>query len=269
MGTDAGWVDRLDVDRIEEAASGCVIGRRVVVYQSTRSTNDIAWEYAKGAESDGLVVFAEEQSGGRGRRGNKWLSSAGQSLLCSVIVSGVSAGAELLTLASAVATAEAIREYAGVSARIKWPNDVMVGGKKICGILVESRAIAGRKVFVVGIGINCHQGEDFFGSEELRMPGTSVDLAMGEVCDRNELAGVLLRKLDVWVGKMQADEKAVIDGWGRLSSQLGEYVTVEHNNRRYSGICAGVDPVEGLILRLDGGAVRMFEAGQTTIVKHS
>ena len=117
--------DLLDVDVIEAEIGTKLVGTRVLVYKSTASTNDIAWEYAANKANSGLAVFAESQSAGRGRHGNKWLSAPGQSVLLSILLKNFSCSAELITLAAAVATAQAISKVAGLdraAARIKWPS---------------------------------------------------------------------------------------------------------------------------------------------------
>ena len=177
----------LDVDRIELARRGAVIGHRVVVFKSTGSTNDIAWGYAGNAGHHGLCVLAEEQRRGRGRRGRSWTSGAGESILCSILLLDTAIEAELLTLTAAVATAAAIQNFCGLNAGIKWPNDILVNGKKLGGILVEKRDIGGRMCFVVGIGINCNQTAAAFEGLDLRTPATSLCIESGAVVDRSGL----------------------------------------------------------------------------------
>ncbi|MHC4487543.1 MAG: biotin--[acetyl-CoA-carboxylase] ligase, partial [Planctomycetota bacterium] len=121
-------IDLLDPDRIKANLRTARIGRKILVYDSTTSTNDIAAEYAKNRENDGLAIFAREQTAGRGRAGTKWLSGKGDSILCSVVLSDSKYNAELLSLACAVAAAEAIGKIGQSEARIKWPNDIILNG---------------------------------------------------------------------------------------------------------------------------------------------
>jgi BirA family biotin operon repressor/biotin-[acetyl-CoA-carboxylase] ligase len=261
-------VDSLDVDIIEEGLSPAIVGSRVLVYKSTSSTNDIAWEYARNPINDGLAVFSESQSSGRGRRGNKWLSADGMSILCSILLIDFPAQPELLTTLSAVAVAEAIATHCQLDARIKWPNDVMINNKKIAGILLETKPGSTGNNYVIGIGVNVHQPTEFFESNELQMPATSLDLETGNYVDRNQLAARVLKSFDSWLHTVKSDPSRIITRWTSLSTQLGSHVTVEYDQQRFSGNCIGVDPASGLILQLDGGGVRMFHAAQTTIVKH-
>jgi BirA family biotin operon repressor/biotin-[acetyl-CoA-carboxylase] ligase len=188
--------------------------------------------------------------------------------LCSIFLTDYQYSPELLTLASAVAVAQAINRRCQLDARLKWPNDIIIRGKKVAGILLESRITGGRIDYVIGVGINCHQREDFFQKHEFQMPPTSIDIESSTFVDRNSLAAELLASFDEWLTTAQTGSEKIIDTWHRLSSQLGHRVTVEYNQKRFSGNCIGVDPAEGLILQLDDGGVRMFDAAHTTIVKH-
>lgn len=261
-------VDVLDVDVIEGMLTPAIVGRKVLVYKSTSSTNDVAWEFARNTANDGLAVFAETQSSGRGRRGNKWLSADSQSILCSILLIDFPVGPELMTTASAIAVAEAIISECPVDARLKWPNDVMINGKKAAGILLESRPGGKWNNYVIGIGLNVRQPKEFFDNVELLMPATSLDIETDSFNDRNRLAGKILGSFDRWLEIAKWNPKKIVDRWTSLSIQLGTYVTVEYNQQRFSGNCIGVDPAAGLILQLDKGGVRMFDAAHTTIVKH-
>ncbi len=274
--------DRLDPDRISVKLKTRRIGRKVLVYERTASTNDVAAEYARNPDHDGLVVFAEEQTAGRGRTGAQWQSPYGESLLFSVLLIGRAMENELLSLTCAVAIAEALGDVGGRRAQIKWPNDVLLAGKKICGILVESRRVArppeslsspsratsdeGRGTTVIGIGINCHQGTESF-PPELRDSATSLDLVGGARCDRITLARRTLASLDQWLRTAEKDKDRVIETWSSLSTQLGQRVTLSYNGRTFTGHCIGIDPADGLILQLDRGGVRMFDAAHTHTVR--
>ncbi len=259
--------DKLDVDIIGENLDTQVVGSDVLIFQSTASTNDIAWEHSTNPDNNGLCVFAENQTAGRGRRGNKWLSASGQSLLCSVLFTAPHLTAEGVTLGSAVATALAISETASLQAKIKWPNDIIVNGKKIAGILVESRRTHNSLTYVIGIGINCHQNETFFDDEDLAMPATSIDNETQQFIDRNSLATQLITKLDHWLQVASNDIDSVVNQWKILSTQLLGHVTLEFNQKRFSGNCIGIDPAKGLILQMEDGQEKIFNATQTTIVK--
>jgi len=261
----------LDVDQIEAARENSRIGKKIVLFQSTASTNDIAWEYAANLENDGLCVLAESQYKGRGRRGRVWYSEPRQSILCSVLLTKTAAPAEMLTLTAGVAAAEAIIDHCKVSCRIKWPNDILIQNQKVAGILTEKQTLNGSDVFVIGIGINCHQTAKAFAGYDLKIPATSLAIETGQDMDRTKLVCVLLNKLEYWLNQISVPKSGsddpVTERWLQLSGMLGRPVTVECDGVRHSGFCRGVDPVKGLILQLDNSLVRMFTAAQTSIVE--
>jgi len=285
--------DRLDPDLIRANLKTKRIGRSVLVYERTASTNDVAGQCARGADSDGLVVFAEEQTAGRGRTGATWLSRPGESLLFSFVLIDLKAGNELLSLACAVGVAEAIGRVGGHHAAIKWPNDVMLDGKKVAGILVESSRVsqnvsktarasccvprnpsderratsdAVRTTTIVGIGINCHQSRETL-PDEIQATATSLDLVGGTTCQRVTVAKRVLTSLDHWIRAAERDKNQVIEAWSRLSTQLNQRVALSYNGKRFTGNCVGVDPENGLILQLDRGGRRMFDAAHTHTVR--
>lgn len=275
--------DRLDPDLIRANLKTKRIGRKVLVYDRTSSTNDVAAEYARNPDNSGLVVFAEEQTAGRGRTGAHWHGGRGESLLFSIALVDCGVSSELLSLTCAVGVAEAIGQVGGCQAGIKWPNDVLLDGRKVAGILLESKnqrtEDKGQKtapasalgplpsgIHVIGIGINCHQTPDSF-PPDLRAIATSLDLVGKTRCQRVTVAKRVLTSLDHWLEIAERDDKQVIETWSRWSTQRGQRVTLSYNKRRFAGHCIGVDPEKGLILQLDRGGVRMFDAAHTHSVK--
>jgi len=265
----------LDPDKIKANLKTKRIGGKILVYDSTSSTNDIAAEYAKNRQNDGLVIFTEEQTAGRGRAGNKWLSGRAQSILCSIVLTENKLNAELLSLTCAVAVAEAIGRTGRGLAKIKWPNDIMLNGKKVAGILLESRSlpiskseIGNRKskIYVAGIGINCHQKKESF-TDELQQIATSIDAESHSISDRVLLAKRLLSSMDHWLEVAANNSEKVIERWRELSIQLSHRVTLVFNGAKFAGHCIGIDPEKGLILRLDTGGIRMFDAAHASIAK--
>jgi BirA family biotin operon repressor/biotin-[acetyl-CoA-carboxylase] ligase len=321
--------DLLDPDKIKANLKTERIGGKILIYNSTSSTQTIAAEYSKNKHNDGLVVFAEEQTAGRGRAANQWLSGRADSILCSIVLIENNLSAELLSLTFAVAVAEAIGSRGGSPAKIKWPNDIMLNGKKVAGVLLESKSLpvadcrlpishfdsaqgekllhAERrrdtksqienrksKIYIIGIGINCHQKAEFF-TDELQNVATSIDAechscsAFGvrrsprratgtleyaargtqnaEQVDRVLLAKRLLSSIDHWLQVAGKNGQEVIDRWRLLSIQLGRRISVLFDGKKFTGHCVGIDPEKGLILQLDTGGVRMFDAAHTSIVK--
>ncbi|MDD5064146.1 MAG: biotin--[acetyl-CoA-carboxylase] ligase [Phycisphaerae bacterium] len=256
--------EHLDPDKIKVNTKR--IGRKILVYNHTSSTNDIAAEYAKNKDNDGLAIFAEEQTAGRGRTGAKWLSRRCDSILCSILLTSCKCNPEMLSLACPVAVAEAVGKIAHSHAKIKWPNDIILNGKKVAGIMVESKKVNGSTAYIIGIGINCHQKKNLF-PDELQTTATSIDIEGRLVCDRISLARRLLSSLDHWLEAAEDTGKKIIDRWRKLNTLLNQRITVIYNGRKFTGNCIGVDPEKGLIVQLDRGGVRMFHAAQTTIAK--
>ena len=244
-----------------------VCGNKVILFESTASTNDIAWEYSTNPKNNGLCVFTEQQTAGRGRRGNTWLSTPAQSILASILLIECKSNAETITLASAVAASQAISSFTKPEPKIKWPNDIMIENKKVAGILVESRPSKNLNNFVIGIGINCHQQQSFFKTNKLQFPSTSIDLHSPAPVGRNSIAANLITAMDNWLQIAKQNPGAIVNRWKQQSSQLGRHITLEYNQKKFSGNCIGVDPTKGLILQLDTGSVRMFDAAHTTIIK--
>ena len=260
--------DLLDPDRINANLKTRRIGREILVFDSTSSTNDIAAEYAKNKKNDGLVVFAEEQTAGRGRAGSKWHSGRADSVQCSIVLTDYKLNPELLSLTCAVAVAEGLGKIGGTEANIKWPNDIILNGKKVAGILLESKLNNGGGAYILGIGINCHQKQDSFGPE-LQPIATSIDLESHSITDRVSLAKRLLTSVDHWLEVAEKNSKIVTEKWRKLSIQLNHRVKLIYNGREFAGNCIGIDPEKGLILQLDTGGVRMFDAAHTTIAKQT
>ena len=182
-------LDRTDVDY--SASSRQIIGRRVDILDDTDSTNDRCHDQAASLTDEGLVIIAEHQSAGRGQRGRIWCAPRYSSLLFSVLLrpTGELADAPFLTAWAASAVTELLRERS-LDARIKWPNDVLINSRKICGILVEQRIAT-----VVGIGLNVSLQPDDFPSD-LRLPATSLQIETGHAIDRTALFNQLLDRLD-------------------------------------------------------------------------
>lgn len=167
------------------------IGRQIEILESTDSTNDRCHERSDQSDTNGLVIIAEHQRSGRGQRGRVWSAPPYSSLLFSVLLypKNELASAPFLTAWAASAVAEVLRDWS-LDARIKWPNDVLIDGRKICGILVEQRIAT-----VVGIGLNVAIKPDEF-PDDLRLPATSLEVETGRQIDRTELFNTVLDRLD-------------------------------------------------------------------------
>src|SRR4030095_4762345 len=180
-----------------DLASG-VIGREIIVLEQTGSTNDAILQIANANSKEGLVVFAEHQTAGRGQRGNRWESAAGKGLWFSILLRPKIdlASSPRLTAWAAEAVSGAIQNEFSLTAAIKTPNDVHIDGRKVAGVLVEMRAQEKAAYqAIAGIGVNVNQSREDF-PKELQSRAISLAMALGKQIDRQRFAIALLRKLD-------------------------------------------------------------------------
>jgi len=191
-------LERLAADEMQAALGSAVIGREIIVLDQTGSTNDAVLQIATPDSKEGLVLFAEHQTAGRGQRGNRWESAAAKGLWFSVLLRPVIEinRSPLLTAWAAEAISETIENEFSLKTTIKLPNDVQIEGRKVAGVLVEMRAHEkARHSAIIGIGININQAlEDF--PKELQSRAISLAIALGRQLDRQTFAIALLRNLD-------------------------------------------------------------------------
>ncbi len=245
--------------RAEAIASAArrLVGRHVRCVAEAGSTNDLAFA-ALESDADaahGLVVFAESQTAGRGRRGRAWRARAGRGLLLSVALRApVPPPAPALVAGAAVALRDAIRATSGLEARIKWPNDLLVSGRKACGILVEARTRGGAAHVVVGIGLDVNDDPSVDFDPDLRATATSLAAAAGRLLDREAVARAALDALDdaltaVLAGDFLRIETEFAEGLGLL----GEAVRAAAPAGQIDGELLGFDARRGLALRTATG----------------
>jgi len=190
--------DRLVAGRLQDDLGTAVIGREIIVLEQTASTNDAILQIANANPKDGLVVFAEHQTAGRGQRGNRWESAAGKGLWFSILLRPKLdlASSPRLTAWAAEAISGAIQNEFSLTPAIKPPNDVQIDGHKVAGVLVEMRAREkAAHLAIAGIGVNVNQSREDFPSE-LQSSAISLAMALGRQVDRHSFAIVLLRNLD-------------------------------------------------------------------------
>jgi len=247
-----------------------IVGREILVRDRVTSTNDVAWQLGEEGAEEGTVVFAEEQTAGRGRLGRCWWSPHGKGIWMSVLLRPV-VGEELVpmtTIIGALAAAEAIRAATRLPARIRWPNDVLIEEKKVAGVLVEARQTGGGRGLVLGIGVDVN-ADDADMPPDVAPVAVSLSQAAGERIHRLHLAQELLRRLDRWYQvELERDADTINERWRSLSATLGRRIVLDEQGRRYEGTVADVDVRFGLALRLSRGNVRTFRGEHVTVIEH-
>ena len=249
---------------------GSIMGREILFFESVSSTNTVAMEMAAQGCAEGTIVIAETQTTGKGRLGRSWISPAGKNLYMSIVLRPAMSprDATALTLLSAVACASAIRHSSSVAVTIKWPNDIIVGDRKLGGILTEIKADLDRITHaVVGIGINVNLALADM-PDEIAVIATSIINQTGEPTSRTELAGEVIREFDKWYGLLKTKGKQVIiDEWLAMSSTIGKQVLVSAGKVHLKGSAEGIDDEGLLILKLADGTYRKVSAGDVTIAR--
>jgi len=252
----------LNASDIASSLKSARIGRRLTCLAQCDSTNTFALaEIARDAlDVDGLVIFSEHQTAGRGRLGRIWHAPRGASLLMTVVLTGDPSAAPRLGLAAGIAIRDAIHEITGVDVELTWPNDAHVRGRKVAGVLIESVRRAGlHAAHAVGIGINCLQTPAHF-PVELRNRATSLEIESHHAVDRTALASALLRHLNLrLLSALIASDEALAVDWRRYSSDIGRRIELVHAGRQFSGTVLDIDATHGLWLQLDDGGRCRFD----------
>ena len=247
-----------------------VVGRDIRVFEQTTSTNDIAEKLARDGVREGVVVFAESQSKGRGRLGRKWTSPARQGLWFSVLLRPDLRPQEAtqLTVAAATALARAIRSETGLKPGIKWPNDILIAGKKAAGILTELSAELDRiKYVILGIGVDVNLNAAEFPAE-FRKSATSLKIESGRSVSRAALAAAILRALDEDYSKIvERQFSSVADEWESLCTTLGHDVVIRVGDRRLRGRAEALGEDGALLLRTEHGRLERIVGGDVTLEK--
>jgi len=240
--------------------AGRLLGREVHFFDRLESTNSMAFELARKGAPEGAVVVAEAQTKGKGRIGRKWESPAGTNLYISIILRPKVApqGAQGLTFVAAVAAAEAVLAT-GISPAVKWPNDILTGGRKTAGILLEMDSEPDRVHFVVvGVGVNLNMKKESF-PDSIREIATSVAEETGAPVDRTAFASTLLERIEKWYGVYLNEGFApVLEAWKGFFRSTGKPVKVTFFDRTVEGICRGVDSTGALLLERDGRIERVI-----------
>jgi len=258
----------LPIDDLRRACAAQRFGRVIEYVDTTESTNTLAQECARAGADEGTVVIAETQTRGRGRLGRSWLSPPHRNLYLSIVLRPPlpPAAAPRLALVVGLATAETVAEWAPRAA-VKWPNDVVVDGRKVAGILTEMDADAEQVRFVIaGIGVNLNIGADEFPAE-LRDKAVGLGVLTGAPVDRAAFAARLLAQLETRYDQFLRDGFAAMrPRWAARCCLDGRQVTIDDGHRRYDGTCAGVAD-DGTLRVIDAaGTEQRIVAGDVTVI---
>ena len=241
-----------------------IIGKKIHVFGELDSTNSKAYRMALEGVEEGEVFVAEHQLRGRGRLGRPWLSPPGVNLYVSIILRppiGVR-NAPLLTLMAAVATAKATQTISGLQLRIKWPNDLLIKGKKVAGLLNEIKCKENKVEFVVlGIGINVNMTLGMI-PEEMRSIATSLREELGYNISRVEFLKALLREVEgEYSAFLTGETERILRQWEEFSQMEGKLVEMRSSNEVIRGRVKGIDSNGSLLLSLPDGSERRVITG--------
>jgi BirA family biotin operon repressor/biotin-[acetyl-CoA-carboxylase] ligase len=235
------------------------LGGAFVHLDVVTSTNDRARQLAGAGAPAGTVIVAEQQTAGRGRQGRTWSAPRGRSLTLSALLRPAPGTLALLPLATAVAVCEACEEVVGLRCEIKWPNDVLSDGRKLAGILIESRPREGWAV--AGIGLNVNTREDEFGPE-LAAIATSLRIVKGEAVSRERVLDALLARL----AERASGDGDVLTAYRKRDALAGRAVAWRDRERERTGKAAGIDDSGNLVVFADGGERLTLDAGEVHLL---
>ncbi len=246
------------------------VGSSVLCLKETDSTNSVAFKMAEEGAPEGTVVIADTQSAGKGRLGRVWLSPPGVNLYCSVVLRPAIApvAACQLTFLSVVAVARAVERCTKLKPQIKWPNDILINGKKVAGLLNEMNAETEKVNFVVlGIGVNLNLRLSTLSEGLLRHPATSLLEEGGEEVDRIRFARVLLEELDqLYDNFLVEGDGPVRAEWLARSAIKGRSVKVSQQDREFRGVVQGVDSFGALLVLLGDGTLETVLSGDVALL---
>lgn len=246
-----------------------VSGEKIICLQSVDSTNSYLKKLAAEGEEDGTVVVANRQTGGRGRQGREFFSPPDMGVYLSVLLkpSVGTASSAVLTAFSAVAVCEAIRAVSDVSPEIKWVNDILIGGRKVCGILtelsVESESGSVGYV-VVGVGVNVGQRPENFPSG-LRGGATSLYMESGKAVSRARLAAEMVNSLNRMYHRAFENPEAYIEKYRKLCTQAGRAITVIRGSEKRNARTVAIADDCGLVVEYEDGSIETLNYGEISI----
>jgi BirA family biotin operon repressor/biotin-[acetyl-CoA-carboxylase] ligase len=262
--------DIIDPHNIKATLEGSRVGQRLEFSKLTASTNSDAFRLAEDGAIEGTVVLADSQTNGKGRRGRVWSSPAGVNLYCSIVLRPAIMPHEApqLTFLSTVAVARAIEMITTLKPEIKWPNDLLISGKKIAGLLNEMSAETdGINFVILGIGVNLNMVANQF-PFDLRHPSTSLFLESGAKIDRSHFTCIMLRELDrLYTDFLSHGFEPVRKEWQRRCNANGRRVLVNDSGTESTGgQFLGIDSDGAMLIQTDTNRVQRITCGDVRII---
>ncbi len=247
---------------LEQRLTTRFIGRRLEYRSALGSTQDLARRLAEADAPEGTVVLAGRQTAGRGRLGRSWVSPQG-GLYFTVVLRPATQHLRTLTIVAALAVARGIEAQTGLTCSLKWPNDVLLGERKVCGMLMESR-LTGERVQYVLVGIGVNVNADLAEHPEIASIATSLRMELGRELSREALAAAILNEMEAIYVAMQAGQP-LHEEWKARLVTLGRQVRVRFGEQVEEGLAEDVDAEGSLILRRVDGSHVAISAGDVTL----
>ncbi|MEN8904865.1 MAG: biotin--[acetyl-CoA-carboxylase] ligase [Clostridiales bacterium] len=250
-----------------------IIGKNIIYYDEIDSTNIESKKMLQDGLEEGSIIIADKQTNGRGRMGRLWHSLPNKGIWMSIILKPVICIEEVqkITLATAIAVAKALEKCLKIKAGIKWPNDILLDDKKVCGILTEMSAEVGRINYViVGIGINVKHKKDDFAKDiidrAISLESYLEKINSYEILDRNVIIKNILIEFDrVYKYILSFQTKKIIDIWKWYSITLGRDIKIIGENYKYNGRAINITNEGKLVVKLDDGSIKEFISGEISI----
>lgn len=260
----------LNQEYLRKNLAGKFIGHPLYYYEEIGSTNDEAFHLGVAGAPEGTVLIAESQMAGKGRMQRVWYSPPGANIYTSIILRPMfeAPRAPQISIAAGVAVAEILEDYCPGKVRLKWPNDVLIEGKKICGILAQMKMSGGDIDFiVVGIGMNINLSYEQF-PKDIQKIATSLSIETGREISRADLIIHLYENVAKWYRELaQYGFDPVREKWLSLSCMIGQPVSVMFQDERVSGRAVGLSEDGSLVLLTNQNETRLVSAGDATILK--
>lgn len=259
--------DVLSLSELESRMKTRTAGRHLLYFNITGSTNEEAKKQALGGAPDGLLVVADEQEQGRGRRGRSWDAPGGVNIYMTLLLkpSFLPEKASMVTLVMALSVAQAITDISGLKAQIKWPNDIVVNKKKVVGILTELTMETDYiQHLVCGVGINVNQREF---PPSIAKTATSLFVEGGKILSRAELIALTMKRFEenYEVFCRQGDMSGLMEAYNELLVNRQEHVRVLDPKEEYEGFALGINQMGELLVRKDDGTEEAVYAGEVSV----